>query len=176
MGLTKPYFFDTFWTQPGELVNLEKCFYVGMGALLTLLCLKFPVWGIIHLERKFDTYPIVSQQTIATLDQMSATLGDFSEACEWHQAAERDEYYLDPNTDTERLAAVGADVESATAAMYAAVAARKSLSAQADWGLLKSMLIGGQGYTHSTWLCAPAYAMFSTQINVGFTPTYDTAT
>lgn len=59
--------------------------------------------------------------------------------------------------------------------MYAAFAARKAIDARANWGLVKSMILGTQAYTHSTWLCAPAYATFTTQINVGFTPTYDPA-
>lgn len=152
----------------------ERLLLILVVGLLAIVSLKFPVWGIIHLERKLNTYPIVSRETIATIDEMSATLDDFGEACEAHQAAERDLYSLDPDDDPESFAAVGADVEEAATAMYAAVAARKELAAKADWGLIKSMLVGGQGYTHSTWLCAPAYASFAVQINVGFTPTYDT--
>lgn len=157
---------------------------VLIGALLLLVCLKFPVWGVIELERKLDVYPLVSQQTIATLDKMSVTLGDFSDACEKHQAAEwemgifqdcHNHLIMDIRDESceERREKAGKKLDQATADMYAAVAARKALARDADWGLLKSMVIGGQGYTHSTWLCAPAYATFSTQINVGFTPTYD---
>lgn len=147
-----------------------------LGAFLLLLCLKFPVWGIITLERKLDTYPVVSRETVAMLDQMASTLAAFDQACQDHQAGKRDALN---GVEAYREGYVYATPEdlirSATAEMYMAVARRKALAREADWSLLKSMLIGGQAYTHSTWLCAPAYASFTTQINVGFTPTYDPA-
>lgn len=152
----------------------ERLLLILVGALLALVCLKFPVWGIIALERKLDTYPVVSRDTIAFIDEMENSLGDFDIACETHQAAERDtlngvEYYENGFDFADPQDAIG----SATADMYAAVAHRKALAAKADFGLLKTMILGTQAYTHSTWLCAPAYASFTTQINLGFTPTYD---
>lgn len=152
---------------------MQRFFMGGMAALLALVCAKFPVWGIIELERKLDVYPLVSHETIDTIDQMTATLTDFGDACEAHQLAERDLNYL--ADDPESLAVAGTGVEVATADMYTAVARRKALAAKVDWSLVKSMLIGGQVYTHSTWLCAPPYASFTTQINMGFAPTYDPA-
>lgn len=161
--------------------SLPTILTVAMGALLLLVCAKFPVWGVILLERKLEVYPIVSRETVATLDEMSITLNDFGEACEAHQAYERDLYYVADCSDesisecVRRVDGASQRIEEATDKMYAAVAARKAIAARADWWLVKSMLIGGQAYTHSTWLCAPAFASFTTQINLGFTPTYDTS-
>lgn len=154
----------------------ERLLLTLLGALLALVCLKFPIWGVITLERKLDTYPLVSRDTIAIIDEMEETLEDFSVACEAHQAGERDalngvDSYYDgfEFKDPEDL------IDSATADMYAAVARRKTIAARANWNLFKSVALGTQAYTHSKWLCAPLYATFTTQINMGFTPTYNPA-
>ena len=152
-----------------------------LGGLLFLVCMKFPIWGVIAIERKLDVYPIVSRDTIATIDEMTSSLEDFSMACEARQAYERDlmivaDCYGNDTSTSECVRLVdGASkgIDEATADMYAAVARRKALAAEANWSLLKTMALGTQAYTHSTWLYAPASATFSTQINVGFTPTYD---
>ncbi len=147
-------------------MSFERLLSGTLTGLLAFVCLKFPVWGMIALERKLDTYPIVSQETVASLDEMRMALKDFDEACETHQAGERDamngvEEYVH-EFEFENPSEL---IESATADMYSAVAQRKALAAKADWGLLKSMTLGAQAYTHSTWLCAPPYASFTTQIS-----------
>lgn len=155
-------------------MKIERVLLILVGALLALVCAKFPVWGIMAIERKLDSYPLVSRNTIATIDEMTSTLGDFAEACEMHQAAERDlnerdmSYLVDGGQAVEPP-----DIEKATSDMYSAVARRKTIAARVNWGLLKTVILGTQAYTHSTWLCAPPYATFTTQINLGFTPTYD---
>lgn len=159
-------------------MKFEKLLLYVMGAALALVCLRFPVWGIIALERKLDTYPIVSRETVTTIDEMGTTLEDFGEACEVHQFLEgeyiyRSECGLYP--ETRGCSFMKEELERVTTEMYAAVDRRKALAARADWGLLKSMTLGAQAYTHSTWLCAQPYARFSVQIGVGFTPTYDTS-
>ncbi|MFA4845231.1 MAG: hypothetical protein WC654_01595 [Patescibacteria group bacterium] len=185
-------------------MSWEKLLIGGMAALLALVCIKFPVWGVIELERKLDFYPIVSSDTVAMMDEMKAALADFGEACEAHQYAEGHEMNFSSTsceyeagyrscpygegeyedcreweqenpvkTCKEQMIEIANSVEEATNDMYAAVARRKAISAKADFGLLKTMTLGTNAYTHSTWLCAPAYASFSTQINMGFSPTYD---
>jgi hypothetical protein len=142
--------------------------------VLAFLAFRIALWGVIELERKFEVYPIVSHETVTTLEQMRMTFNAFDKACEAHQAGQRD-VYIGIQSYAEGFPYATPDdlVQDATTIMHAAVAIRKELAAQADWGLFKSMLIGGQDYTHSTWLCAPPYATFTTQINMGFTPTYD---
>ncbi len=162
-------------------MSFERLLSGTLTGLLAFVCLKFPVWGMIALERKLDVYPIVSHQTVNTLDEMAASLVDFDRACQAHQAAERDLslvsdcYGLDLSTaECIRLVdSASSRIDQASEDMFAAVASRKALAAKADWGLLKSMTLGAQAYTHSTWLCAPPYASFTTQISLGFTPTYD---
>ena len=147
----------------------------GLAALLALVCVKFPIWGIVYVEREFDVYPIVSRETLASIDEMGEALADFGTACEAHQAAERDAMNGVEYRDGFGSESPDDLVDLATGDMYAAVARRKAVAARADFGLLRSMVLGTQAYTHSIWMCAPAYATFATQINMGFTPTYDPA-
>lgn len=187
-------------------MKFERLLLFAVMGLLALVCLKFPVWGIIALERKLDSYPIVSRDTIEIIDEMVGALEDFGKACETHQYGERrvqnfslrsceyeQSYRSCPYGDgeyeacleweqqnpvkscTEQLNEIVAKVDEATHDMYAAVARRKAIAARAGFGLLKSMTLGTQAYTHSTWLCTPTYATFTTQINLGFTPTYEPA-
>ncbi|TAL51161.1 hypothetical protein EPN81_00705 [Patescibacteria group bacterium] len=183
-------------------MKLERlALYVTFG-LLTIVFLRFPVMGVIALERKLDAYPIVSQETIATIDEFGGALEDFDAACamyqDWLQDAQRfdigtceyeasyrtcpyDGYEaclqwgldnpIEPCTD--RLVEIEKKVDQAANEMYAAVERRKTIAARADLNLLKSMVLGTQTYTHSKWLCAPPYATFTTQISLGFTPTYE---
>ena len=145
-----------------------------IGAFAVIVSLKFPVWGVIALERKLDTYPLVDRDTVVMLDRMNAVYIAFDEACEAHQAGERDAMTgVETYREGFEFSSPYDLIESATDGMYTAVAARKVLARQANWGLFKSMTIGGQRYTHATWLCAPAYADFTTQITPSFSPTYD---
>ena len=155
---------------------VERLFLVSLLAALALLSLKFPMWGAIALERKLDVYPIVGSDTIAMLDRMEMTLAAFDEACEAHQAGLRDASTgVESYSEGFAYATPEELIEVATDDMYAAVAARKALAQQADWGLVKSLLVGGQVYTHSTWRCAGAYATFTNQITLVFKPTYEPA-
>ena len=145
-----------------------------IGAFAVIVSLKFPVWGIIKLERKLDVYPLVSRDTVAMLDRMNAVYIAFDEACEARQAGERDAMNgVEAYQDGFEFSSPYDLIESATSDMYAAVAHRKALAHEAHWGLFKSMTIGGQLYTHATWLCAPAYADFTTQITPKYSFTYD---
>lgn len=118
---------------------------MGMLALtMILVCLKFPVYGIFLLEKKHDRYPILSQQTVVLIDQMQASLFAFENACK-----EGDD-------------------------LNASVARRKELARQANFGLLKTIVLGTQAYTHSTWWCAdPEYQTPGlVAIHISFVPTY----
>lgn len=151
-----------------------------MGMLFALIGIKLLMLGVITLERKFEVYPVVSRESISTIDEMRASFGDFDVACRAHQAAERDvflavekdPYYSDQESLNE-AEVVNHRVRLATQALYVAVNRRKAVAAWTNWGLLKTITLGTQHYTHSTWLCAPAYATFTTQVNVGFSKTYD---
>lgn len=151
-------------------------------ALFALVSAKIPVAGIVAVEREFEVYPIISQETVEIMDEMEASMNDFAVACEEHQnwmtVVENGSIEQCKHTEVRDCAAyeqLDDHVDSASGDMYAAVARRQSVSRKANFSLITTMVLGTQAYTHSTWLCAEPYSSHTFDINMGFSPTYDPA-
>ena len=136
----------------------------GLAALLALVCVKFPIWGIVYVEREFDVYPVVSQETIESMTELTSAYSEFDRACYCYKSG----------------AGAGINGESCEGianedALDNAKDHRKAAAAKLDPSLVSAVVLGVNYHTHATWQCSGSSHNPVMITNMGFTPSYDPA-
>ncbi|MFA4845230.1 MAG: hypothetical protein WC654_01590 [Patescibacteria group bacterium] len=162
---------------------MRTCSLGGLVAFV-MIFIQFWVEGVINLESRFKSYPMVSQEKAALYKQLSLTESQYALACEVNREAHRALNRAHECTMTSELPVDGPSCyqqeEAARLvslisqdAMDEAVVERDHLAKQLGHGWMKTMLMGTSKYTHSLWSCASPYANDGFVINTTFTKTYD---
>lgn len=134
----------------------------SLAAALSFVSIKVPVAGIVALEREFEVYPVVSQETVASMDELSAAAAEFDRAC-----------YCYKSGAGASLNGKSCEGVASEFALDEAKDHRKAAAAKLDPNLLTAIVLGVNYHTHSTWKCSGSSHDPKVDIDLGLFPTYD---
>lgn len=144
-------------------MKLEKLLLFLIIALVLFLAVSFGSRGIAKVEILSGHYPIISERTVALMEELEASKADFGRTCDCYKKGALATAY-----DGISCEGIANEV-----ALKAATSRRKTAASELNPGLLKAWVLGVYDKTHSTWHCSGTAYESIFDINVGFTPTYD---
>lgn len=131
-------------------------------ALFVLVGTKIPVWGIAAVEKRLDVYPVISQETVASMDELTAAYGEFSRACFCYKSG--------AGTSLNGESCEG---QANEAALEQAMDHRKAAAAKLNPGLITAIALGVNYHTHATWQCSGSAHRPVVDVDLGVTATYE---
>lgn len=160
---------------------MRFCSFGGLAAFVILM-MQVGVEGVVGLERLSRDDTFVSRETAERFDRLALAKGQFTVACEASRDAQRTleaarectGWSLPQDGPSCYQVEEGARLSSQIAhdEMDAAVATRKRLARELNYGYFASLAMGTSAYTHAQWLCADPYASNGVVIKTTFSKTY----